>query len=416
MTMNFSKHTSVIFVLVLSMLTPMAANIFSEKFITYIPSLVAATFLILASNKKTKLNIIFIVVLLTVFGYALFQLISGRGIGSGGILLIYFLVLFFTTHLKKSSASQIMGIMFLINIVFVVTLYLELLIVLTGQQDVLINLFNSDVVTKYKWYNHADFIKYLGFSNISGLNSIFLGSQSASMLAVLSTIYFLLENKFNKRYKLFVVALILIPFTSTMTANIVFTLLLLLLIYYFSNNFLYRRRYIVTIILIFTLTFFSQSMFDLIVYKLGSAENIAIYMKAFINPIAGFLDLNLNDTIFGTGIHVKDSYGNDFGFLELLKQAGIFLIALSLFIIVYIVSKVRFFTKKRCSFLEYDLWRNIALINALFLLGWLLSLVHYTMAVEPGVREIFAFNIAVCLVSIKRMRVIRFEEMPLQVK
>lgn len=414
MMLHFSKHASVIFVLALSMFAPMMANIFSAKFITYLPSLAAIIFLFLAFNKNNKVNIFFIVILLTVFLHALFQLISGRGIGSGGILIIYFLVLFFTMHLKNSSASQIINIMFIINIIFIITLYLELLIVLMGQQDVLINLFNSEVVTKYKWYNHADFIKYLGFSGISGLNSIFLGSQSASMIAVLSTIYFLLENKFNKRYKLFMMALITIPFTSTMTATIVFAILLFLLTYYFSNNFLYSRRHNITIMLVLTLAFFGQGVLNLIFFKLDSHENIEIYLYAFINPIEGFLNLNLIDNIFGAGMNVGNSFGKDFGFLELLKQVGISLVGLSLFIIVYIVSKVRFFTKKRCGFLEYDLWRNIALINSIFVLGWLLSLVHYTMAVESGVREIFAFNIAVCLISIKRMRGLRFKEKSLR--
>ncbi len=115
MMLHFSKHASVIFVLALSMFAPMMANIFSAKFITYLPSLAAIIFLFLAFNKNNKVNIFFIVILLTVFLHTLFQLISGRGIGSGGILIIYFLVLFFTMHLKNSSASQIINIMFIID-------------------------------------------------------------------------------------------------------------------------------------------------------------------------------------------------------------------------------------------------------------------------------------------------------------
>jgi hypothetical protein len=415
MMQHYTKHTSVVFVLALALFAPITANIFSEKFITLLPTLAAIIFFFLTFNKN-KVNLFFIVILMIVFGHALFQLISGRGIGSGGILIIYFLVLFFTTHLNNSSASQIMVTMFLINIVFVITLYLELLIVLTGHQDVLINLFNSDIVTKYKSYNHADFIKYLGFSGVSGTNSIFLGSQTASILSILSFFYFFLIGEFNKRQILFMVSLILIPFVSTMTSNIVFVILLLLLTYYFPNNFLYRWRYIVTIILIFTFAFFSHGILSLIVYKLDSTGNIETYLYAFIYPIEGFLNLNLNDKMFGAGVYVGDLYGKDFGFLELLKQVGISLVALSLFIIVYIVLKVRFFTKIRCGFLEYDLWRNIALINSIFLLGWLLSLVHYTMAVESGSREMFAFNIAVSLISIKRMRELRFKEKTLYKK
>lgn len=416
MILHYSKHLSVVFVLTLAMLAPMTANFFSEKFIIYLPSLTAIIFFILTFNKNNKVNLFFVVILLTLFGHALFQLISGRGIGSGGILIIYFLVLFFTTHLNNSSASQIMDTMFLINIVIVISLYLELLIVLTGHQDVLINLFNSNIVTKYKPYNSAYFIKSLGFSGVSGLNSIFLGSQSASILSILSMFYFLLIGEFNKRHILFMASLIIIPFVSTMTANLVFVILLLLLTYYFPNNLLYRRRHIVTIILVLTLAIFSQSMFSLILYKLNSPENIEIYLFAFINPIEGFLNLNLIDKMFGAGIYVGNSYGKDFGFLELLKQVGISLVALSLFIIVYIVLKVRFFTKKRSVFLEYDRWRDIALINSIFLLGWLLSLVHYTTAVESGAREIFAFNIAVSLISIKRMRELRFKEKTLRKK
>lgn len=408
--LNFSRHTCVVSILALSMLTPMMANIFSAKFITYIPSLVAATFLFLYFNKNDRLSVGMIVVLLAVFGHTLFQLISGRGIGSGGILIIYFLVVFFTMYLKELSASQIMNTMFVINIVFITTLYLELLVVLTGYQDVLINLFNSNEVTKYKSYNHADFIKYIGFTGVSGLNSIFLGSQSASIISVLSMFYFLLESEFNKRYILFVIALIMMPFVSTMTASIAFVILLLLLTYYFPNNLFYRRKLTITIVLTIVLVFFSKSVFNLIMYKLDSSENIEIYLFAFINPITEFLKFDFIDKIFGVGIYVNDSYGKDFGLLELLKQVGISLVVLSLFIVVYIVSKVRFFTKKRRGFLEYDLWMNIALINSIFLLGWLLSLVHYTMAVESGLREIFAFNIAVCLISIKKMRSLRFKE------
>ena len=37
--------------------------------------------------------------------------------------------------------------------------------------------------------------------------------------------------------------------------------------------------------------------------------------------------------------------------------------------------------------------------NSLIALGWGLSLIHYTPAVELGGRELFAFHIAICLLS-----------------
>ena len=43
-------------------------------------------------------------------------------------------------------------------------------------------------------------------------------------------------------------------------------------------------------------------------------------------------------------------------------------------------------------------------INLIILLGYFLSLSHYTSAIELGGRELFAFHIALTLLSIRRLK------------
>jgi len=49
-------------------------------------------------------------------------------------------------------------------------------------------------------------------------------------------------------------------------------------------------------------------------------------------------------------------------------------------------------------------WIWLATVNSLLALGWGLSLVHYTSAVELGGRELFAFHVAVCLLALQNIK------------
>ena len=54
--------------------------------------------------------------------------------------------------------------------------------------------------------------------------------------------------------------------------------------------------------------------------------------------------------------------------------------------------------------LHQNPWVWLATVNSLIALGWGLSLIHYTPAVELGGRELFAFHLAICLLSVKNMK------------
>ena len=54
--------------------------------------------------------------------------------------------------------------------------------------------------------------------------------------------------------------------------------------------------------------------------------------------------------------------------------------------------------------LHQNPWVWLATVNSLIALGWGLSLIHYTPAVELGGRELFAFHLSICLLAVKNMK------------
>ena len=95
---------------------------------------------------------------------------------------------------------------------------------------------------------------------------------------------------------------------------------------------------------------------------------------------------------------------SDFGIGMLLNQSGIFLIGIAGFSLIHIFFKIQKIVKTSLENLKIISPCLSRPINSLIALGWGLSLIHYTPAVELGGRELFAFHIAICLLSIRNMK------------
>ena len=131
-----------------------------------------------------------------------------------------------------------------------------------------------------------------------------------------------------------------------------------------------------------------------------------------------FMDLDWDSQIFGAGKYYLGEKGKtnytdsgfllsqgDFGLAHILTSAGLILSLLAVFSLITIFFKVwTLVNKSKINGLLEDPWVGFMSINLIIIFGYFLSLSHYTTAIEFGGRELFAFHIALTLLSIKRVR------------
>ena len=181
------------YIVLLASALPWAAAAADSKMLTYIPdALAAVAYMLFATQfpeRSFRIHPYFATVLVLVMFHMTFGMLSGRGIGSAGLASLFMLTFVFSKLLDQGktehSAAAITHQISLIYIVHVVFILAELSIRLSGHTDILVAIAgHTTEVTKYKTYNSANFLNYLGIHDISGMNSMLLGSQSASMLAL----------------------------------------------------------------------------------------------------------------------------------------------------------------------------------------------------------------------------------------
>ena len=129
-----------------------------------------------------------------------------------------------------------------------------------------------------------------------------------------------------------------------------------------------------------------------------------------------YVEQEMIEKIFGLGKHAAKIMSSqldlpggvssaDFGFGMLLNQAGIILVGLFVFFVIRNFLQVHRIIGKLIKLrVKYTKWVWLGTINALIAIGWLVSLSHYTPAIELGGRELFAFHLAITLYAIKNMQ------------
>jgi hypothetical protein len=403
-------------VVYVSIFTPWAANLMLSKSVTFFPILLLLV-LLLSSHliRRISLTTPHIIIFLLVIFHVTFSMITGRGIGSGGTLIIYFFSFSFYYLFKLSSEINLgekllkgIGFVYLIHLVGIC---IELFISLAGFQSFLIDIGGGKlIVNSYKNYNHADFINFLGFTDVRGLASLLLGSQSASQLSVLAFLWFIpiYYGEYKNKVYFSIIALMLIPFVSSMTSLLILSLMILYAVFFLKGSKISKMRYKVAVVLF--LLIFNASFYKIIFYKLINDNQIESYYTAFIEPVYRFLSFDVITMIFGEGsrgrklLEMYGGAGSDFGLMTLINQTGIYLAGMSIFLLLFLLYRVnqnvyRFYKKNG----YYNIWCQVATVNAVCYIGWLISLGHYTTAVEVGGREIFAIHIAACLLAVNKL-------------
>lgn len=403
---------------------PILAAAINNVEITYLPDMVTVVIgliLLCTQGRKAKINNVALIVLVFIFFHVAFNLIYDRGIGSGGLISLLVTSFIFYKFLESDSseilASKIYRQLTVIYAVHIIFIIIELAFRLNGFTDQIVSVIGQipgeiGNIKKYKTYNSAMFLNYLGNDEISGMNSLLLGSQSASQLVAFAILLFspifnfnqLIKNP-NLNIKWFLISLILFPFVASMTATLILTIILLTLIFIYPDRVL-NNNFIKFIFCMISVIFFSE-ISSLIAFRVVEPEHWMIYIEAFSAAPLAYLDLSISEQLMGFGSRLREAeiLAADFGFGMLIFQVGLIFILLYIFIFIKLItlsfSTIRAHLKNGAN---SNPWMQLLGINVIIAIGWALSLSHYTPAIECGGRQIFAFHLGVCFLALKKSR------------
>ena len=235
----------------------------------------------------------------------------------------------------------------------------------------------------YKMYNKA-VLRY-GFSDMTGLGGMLLGSQSASQVALFSVILFAPFYSSNLLYKInrksfiwFVISIVAFFFCITMTSSILMVIFTILLFFFIPNSKLKKIKYQTSIFIITFIFFIPIS--QLIFFNINNQKDYLTYFNSFYASIEFYLKLDLIEKFFGGGRYISESMSSmmitngsisDFGIGMLLNQSGIFLIGIAGFSLIHIFFKIQKIVKTSLENLKIiSPWVCLGTINSLIALGW----------------------------------------------
>lgn len=414
-------HIPFYFTALASLFMPYLAASVNSKAITYIPELLLlltyALYLSVGPRSALSLgkNDYIILGLITV--HVVICILTGRGIGSGGILIVIVTTILYAKFLGTGDFDKLGKTLFqqisLLYILHVVFIIFEMLSRIAGYTDVFLDIAgHATEVTKYKNYNSATLLWYLGVEGITGMNSLLLGSQTASQLVLFSMVWFLpfysrinIHDNKKRIWFWFAISALLFPFVASMTAVAIFLLFIFMLIYVVPNS-RFNNKWFWWLIPIAMVVFF-KPLYSIIAFRLNKPEDINIYIDAFSTAPAFYLQLPFADKLIGVGRDVSTVYSNggDFGMAMLLIQVGIYLFGVaSIWVLHILYSVLKGAGNAIKNGMNDDLWVWLGVVNALLALGWATSLLHYTPAIELGGRQMFALHLAVCVVFIRKSR------------
>ena len=412
---NFYKIPYLI--VLFSLTLPIPAAYFNNLYLSYFADL--ATFMLfgfyliyLNFELPSKLVKNILLPLLIFAGISYFAVNS---IGTKSVYVIVLITYAFYSFISKSQKKNITYVLLnqikKIYLILLIFLVFEFFIVLIDFDHLFIPFSTiahpENLVKLYKFYNSASLFQKLGLSQMHGLNSLLLGSQSASIILLISLLIF---SKFIKtKYKIqngfyiFLFCLISYPFLATVTSNLALLFTLIFLIFIFPNSRIKRIKF--QIILISTFTLFGYPLTKLIAYRIRSLEDLEFYYLNFYQPVEMILKSNLKDLVFGMKISDLGVISADFGL-------GIVILTNGVFVVLFLIMAFIFLFKKTLKYLEIDKrnsiindeWSYLATLNFLASFIWIFSLIHYTTALETGGRHLLSFHLAILILSLKNLR------------
>lgn len=353
-----------------------------------------------ASFKKWPL-LIAAILLLQLAG----QVLSGQGVGGSAMISAVLMALMFLAFLKtgpeerfiNTTIRQISAV-YIIHVCFIVV---EVLMLNTGNARVFALLSNGN----YK----------PGMPEIYGLTpqSLLKDSQAASELCVFAVVWFALLYLSRKRLGARVgaapmaalaAALAVFALYPTTTMQVVGLVLLCCVVFLTPIYKNVPMRWLVLIVGIVA----AKPLIAIFAYKFTIQHFAPEYYKGFVLPLEVFVSLPLSKQLLGLGsiesIAGAGVEAADLGFLMLILRVGVLLAAVAAIALLALLYRMRQLGgRKERNDPENFPWVWLGSVNALLVLGNVLSLGHYTISLQAGGRALFSFHIAVVMLCVQQL-------------
>lgn len=374
--------------------------------------------------------------ILTLIAFAILisiQLITGRGfviLSAGGYVL-----LISTLFYHIFSAARVTSLFLLRHFkvylsVLIVFLFLELFSVILGFQNALSQALPLNNYSGYRLGLPADLLHILlPNQSFSGLNSLYLGAQSASLLALISCIFCLVyysHANYTSRSQVIsiIVSVLLFLLTFNFTSFIAALCALVLFRILHSKQLLLISDLFILLPIMAFCTFIVSSgfLFDRILSADQSAINSindlqrfsffdsssqltdvssrSFYIFMFMSPIYAFLSSTPLDALLGVGVRLSSQYyvSGDFGFfVDVVLKSGV---VWSLFFLLFVLfPTIQLYRRPLSLTLPSG---KLCTLSCLISVVLLVSTAHYPIALSnPACLTLFSFSLSTSYYSLK---------------
>jgi len=303
------------------------------------------------------------------------------------ILLSLFLSKFFSTI----SPTRLVKTIGFIYSTIIVLLVLEYLYVSFFGNDFFIKHLSCYAPGVVGYRHMSDYSLFSSFFSTPGLNSILVGSQTASQISLISLIWFFLFSIFasnNFRNKLLILfSLLFLILSPTITAWFLFIVTLIFAgIFYLRKRTISAFAFYLGIILITSLAIF----FAILVYSRYDSFG-AVFEKLILPQVFNFSFLNYQELFLGVNIEKAS---------ELFKVIEVAVI--HHFVIFGIIGMLVFFVFVFFNILKSMKFRHkldsneklLYFASVAIVFVFVLSNIHYQVMFQVGLMEIFSIHLA----------------------
>jgi len=360
--------------------------------------LVLSSCLFLFSLKIPKLRTETLFIIISIFGFILYGILKNRGFAySANSAPLIFGLIFFIYFKSRIIPSEIFYAGFVSRIYKILLLFMVVEFVIANYDPwILDNVFHAGGYIVFG----SKLSIFIGFP-LWGNNSLYLGPQIYSMVAVSGIMWFFPYNRSKYNYnniKWFYLSLLLFILGFSFTSIVMFLTWLLLTFLYFLEA---RKRLLnlsfpmILFSLIISIIFFSanpqaeiiQAMRPELVIK----SRFDQYIFVFTEIIIAFMKLPLNYQFFGipsVGSITDYTWSFEFGYFIRLMKLGLlfnlFIIGLNVLALINV-------------FIHKNKHTQMTKVNLIILTMWHLSMIHYMPAAKTGPAQLFGLHIALFL-------------------
>lgn len=367
--------------------------------------LIALIFLVkIYSNLTTKSSIL--VILVSAFLFAGFYLlvfrmnVFGSSIISVVLFSMFYLLYFQHVHRNGHQIKKTLNRIYAIHLW---AIFLELVFIYTGNDALLEAVMHG----KYRQVTNQLLVLIQGFNYRSPL-SLFVMPQAAGHITALGILLLLFGMEWKGLKKIVIASFLVVMFMLSLNTTSLVILSVILIAGFVAIN--YQKK--LMLFMIFAIAsgfiYFNFALVRmLLLYKFYADEALStvvtdMYVENFMSSLDIFFDADLLEKLMGHGKHISELKSGDNNLFNILLGQGMIGLAFFIIFIIYVLSvAMSSFIKGGNGSLimspEIIENRRFILINALMVVAWTISIVHYPVATVTAGIHLFAYSAAATL-------------------